>query len=46
MDNYLEVLDKALQEVIDKTIQPLRDSRYTTSWWNQEIKEKIKEEED
>ena len=44
VDNYLEVLDKALQEVVDKTTQPLRDSRYTTFWWNQEIKEKTKEE--
>ena len=44
VDNYLEVLDTALQEVVDKTTQPLRDSRYTASWWNQEIKEKIKEE--
>ena len=44
MDNYLEVLDKALQEVADKTTQPLKDSRNTASWWNQEIKEKIKEE--
>ena len=44
VDNYLEVLDKALQEVADKTTQPLRDSRYTAFWWNQEIKEKIKEE--
>ena len=30
--------------MVDKTTQLLRDSRYTAFWWNQEIKEKIKEE--
>ena len=44
VDNYLENLDKALQELADKTTRPLRDSKYTVPWWNQEIKEKIKEE--
>ena len=44
MDNYLENLDKALQELADKTTRTLRDSKYTVPWWNQEIKEKIKEE--
>ena len=44
VDNYLENLDKALQELADKTTKPLRDSKYTVPWWNQEIKEKIKEE--
>ena len=44
VDNYLENLDKAFQELADKTTRPLRDSKYTVPWWNQEIKEKIKEE--
>ena len=44
VDNYLENLDKALQELADKTTRLLRDSKYTVPWWNQEIKEKIKKE--
>ena len=42
VDNYLENLDKALQDLADKTTQPLRDSKYTVPWWNQKIKDKIK----
>ena len=44
VDKYLENLDKALQELADKITRPLRDSKYTVPWWNQEIKEKIKKE--
>ena len=43
MDNYLDNLDKALQDLADKTTQPLRDSKYTIPWWNQKIQGKIKE---
>ena len=35
VDNYLENLDKALQDLADKTTKPLRDSKYTVLWWNQ-----------
>ena len=34
VDNYLENLDKALQDLADKTTKPLRDSKYTVPWWN------------
>ena len=44
VDNYLENLDKVHQELADKTTRPLRDSKYTVPWWNQEIEEKIKKE--
>ena len=44
MDNYLENLDKVLQELADRTTRSLRDSKYTVPWWNQEIEEKIKKE--
>ena len=44
MDNYLENLDKVLQELADKITRPLRNLKHTVPWWNQEIKEKIKEE--
>ena len=32
VDNYLENLDKALQELADKTTRTLRDSKYTVPW--------------
>ena len=42
MDNYLENLDKAFQDLADKITQSLRDSKYTVLWWNQKIKNNIK----
>ena len=34
VDDYLERLDKTLQEIANKTTQPCKESRYAVLWWN------------